>query len=581
MKLLFKILRTVLITAIALITMLFSLSLLFEKQITRLFIKEITKNIITRAEVEQVNFSLLRNFPQASIEMKNITIVSPFNLPGDQENSDRDLLRAEHLFVSLKLTHLIKKNYTVDRIYLKNGSVNILTGYDGKSNLDIWKSSSESEGGRISLDLKNLRIENTFFSFLNATSGFSISGEIDNASSKISFSENETSLSLNSIIRLDSLLNKGKKILPDNFESTIKGDMIISPGLFSFNNVSVSTSGQVINLDGVVRKLPGTLDFNVVCADLDLAEISHLLPEKISAKIARLKISGNGPTNINLTGKFAGGKGIVLTGSSEIAGGAVLIPGRKEMVFKKINTSVDFSASFADPLKALILNAQNLSFTLFGSNLSGSVKVSNLNSPYIDIVLNGDISPGEVLKYVKIKGLTDAKGIIHASMRVCGEPGNIKEIKLQDFLSFDRSLNLSFRSVDLMFKDLKYPIENICGNVMLADNMWIDRLSLSFADQKTIINGMVDGIGNRIEGKNRKLNLTAGIWTDRLDPVMLKSLFSKSSSSTEKKSSPVTENLEFHLDINCDSLILGNFRSSLFSGNISYKEGFSIIISLK
>lgn len=581
MKLVFKILKTIFITAIALVIILLSLSLLFEKQITRLFINEINKNMITRAEVEQVSFSLLKNFPQASIELKNITIASPFSLPEEQENSNRDLLRAEHLYVSLKLTHLIKKNYTVDRIYLKKGYVNILTGSDGKSNLNIWEKSSGSEGGGVSLDLKNIRIDKTFFSYINATTGFRISGEIDNASSKLSLSGNETTLALNSIIRLDSLLNRGKNILPDNFRSSVKGDMIISPGLLSFNNVTLTTSHQIINLDGVVKKSSGTLDINAACADLDFAEISRLLPGQAAAKIDRFNISGKGPVRVNLTGKFSGGNSIVLSGSSEISRGSVSIPGREEMIFKNVYASTGFKASLSDLSETLIIDTRNLSFTLYNSGLYGSAKITNLNSPYVDIVLNGNILPGEVLKHNNIKAVTDAEGIIHASMRVWGELGNRNKILIQDILSLDRSLNLNFRSVNLMLKDLKYPIEDICGNIMLAENMWVDKLSLTFADQNIMVNGMVDGIGDRIEGNNRKLSLTAGIWTDRLDPVLLKGLYSKPSSPAEKKSPPFTENLEFHLNINCDSLILGNFRSSLFSGNISYKDGFFNISSFE
>ncbi len=581
MKLIFKILKTIFITALALVAILLSLSLLFEKQITRLFIDEINKNIITRADVEQVSFSLLKNFPQASIELKNITIASPFTLPGEQNNPDKDLLRAEHLHVSLKLTHLIKKNYTVDRIYLKKGYVNILTGSDGKSNLNIWEKNSGSEGGGVSLDLKNIRIDKTFFSYINATTGFRISGEIDNASSKLSLSGNETSLSLSSIIRLDSLFNRGKKILPDNFRSSVKGDMIISPGLFSFKNVTLTTSGQVINLDGVVKKSSGALDINAACADLDFAEISRLLPGRLAAKIGRYNISGKGPVRVNLTGKFSDGNSIVLTGSSEIARGSVSIPGKEEMVFKNIYASTGFKASLADLSETLIIDAETLSFTLYGSGLYGSAKVSNLISPYVDIVLNGDVLPGEILKREKIKGITGADGVIHASIRVWGELGNRDNTILQKILSLDRSLNLSFRSVNLMLKNLKYPIEDICGNIMLAENMWVDELSFSLADQSTILNGMADGISNRINGKNSKLSLTAGVWTNRLDPVLLRDIINRSSPPEEKKSPSFTENLEFHLDINCDSLILGNFRSSLFSGNISYKDGFFNISSFE
>jgi len=117
-------------------------------------------------------------------------------------------------------------------------------------------------------------------------------------------------------------------------------------------------------------------------------------------------------------------------------------------------------------------------------------------------------------------------------------------------------------------------IEGIRGNIMLADNVWIDGLSCSVGGQNIALNGMVTGLNRWLMDKSSLLDLEAGIWSDRIDAGSLLSTFSRNRSTYQQgNNKPSQQNIKMNISINCDSLIAGNLKASLFSGNIAYSKG--------
>jgi hypothetical protein len=68
-------------------------SLVLGPKIKVLVINQMNERLATPVQVEDINFSLLRKFPSASIDFKGVKIKGAKTFDGNQE-----LLQAEHLF---------------------------------------------------------------------------------------------------------------------------------------------------------------------------------------------------------------------------------------------------------------------------------------------------------------------------------------------------------------------------------------------------------------------------------------------------------------------------------------------------
>ncbi|MEZ5000280.1 MAG: AsmA-like C-terminal region-containing protein [Bacteroidales bacterium] len=113
----------------------------------------------------------------------------------------------------------------------------------------------------------------------------------------------------------------------------------------------------------------------------------------------------------------------------------------------------------------------------------------------------------------------------------------------------------------------------IKGNIMLADNLWFDGLTFSLAGSEFAMNGRIDGVDSWIRKRSGDLSVTAGIWSDRLDRKMITSL-SQGGNKDEKQPGSTTAGtrVSLNLDLKLDSLVIDNFRASMFSGGVSYSK---------
>src|SRR5205085_3818031 len=93
------------------------------------------------------DFSVLRHFPFASFEMKNIVIeeVSTSKIKDT-------LLYSQRLSLLFNITDVFSKNLTVKKILVNGGNINIRIDSSGHGNYQFWKKSNDSTStGEINL----------------------------------------------------------------------------------------------------------------------------------------------------------------------------------------------------------------------------------------------------------------------------------------------------------------------------------------------------------------------------------------------------------------------------------------------
>ena len=121
---------------IAFFVVLVSIPLLFQDKIISLVKQTINNNVNAQVDFSDSNLSLLRNFPNASVQLSNLTVIN--NEPFKNDT----LLFAKEINLSLKLTELFKN--TTEQLNIKSFAidealVNILIDKSGNENYDIAK----------------------------------------------------------------------------------------------------------------------------------------------------------------------------------------------------------------------------------------------------------------------------------------------------------------------------------------------------------------------------------------------------------------------------------------------------------
>lgn len=250
MKKLFKILLTVLVLSFG---VLFASPYLFKDKIIAFVKKSINENLNAKVDFTDVDLSLIKNFPNATVGIKNLSVINLAPFAGDT------LFFGETVDLKMSISQLFKsenEQLKIDEFKLKNSKCNIIFNEAGIGNFDVAiKKDDEkpAESKAMAFELTKYAIENMTFRFLDKKSqiDFLISdinhegkGNMaqdildlkTNTKAMISFSKgntnfiNKLALSLDAIIGIDSknmkftfkenkaLLNQ----LPLNFEGFIQ-----------------------------------------------------------------------------------------------------------------------------------------------------------------------------------------------------------------------------------------------------------------------------------------------------------------------------------------------------------------------
>ena len=121
----------------------------YEDEIEQIAVQNINKQLRTPIEVQDIEFSLIKKFPYASLELKNLVI-----LDGFQEDT---LLQVEKFFLKLNALDLYKKSYALQKLELHNGFARISFNEEGILNYQIWHLKTDSSKGE-SINLNHVSL---------------------------------------------------------------------------------------------------------------------------------------------------------------------------------------------------------------------------------------------------------------------------------------------------------------------------------------------------------------------------------------------------------------------------------------
>jgi len=567
-----KILKLLSIALALLLASLIVISFVFEERISTIFINEVNKKLTRPASAKKINFSLIRRFPNASIQLDELTILSSMG------NSDT-LVYADKLVISLKLTDLMRNDLTIGRLFLSGGKISLVKDKDGNSNARFWKEGARTDSAKLKVELRSIKVTSTRVHYSNLPGNLIIEGQISDASSKICFINDSISIDANARIIADSISVRGNSILRGPFPAETSLSMLVGPGGIDFNNTEITLNKQLITLTGQIEKPGRIMLLTFTSRSAEITMIKDILPSGIASIIDTYSIGGEARFVCTISGPSGPGSKPVLHSTVEVGSGSFQIPDR-EVRFRNISMTTDITTEFKDPAAKLIFDTEIRSGEINGSKFYGSLFISNLKDPSIDIIFNGALNPAEIIKTGEIKGIESIDGSVRASLRLYGKPGSLNKPGFKELSRLNRSINLHFSNVSLTHERLPYPVGNINGNLMIADNIWLDEVSFLSGGHRAILNGRISGVSDRLKDPESNIDLTAALWLDKFDIEIIRDIRGRGRSGEQNRQvKKVDDNISLNIDINCDSLIADKFRASLFSGNAGYKKGLLNISS--
>ena len=168
-----KFLKILSIILVALFAILLIVPSLLSGKISDIVKREANTMLNAKVEFAELNISLLRHFPKASLSLIDFSVI------GVDEFEGQTLVAGERIDVAVDIFSIFGESFEVSKVWLLSPEIHGVIAKNGEANWDIMKESGEaevvaeeqsSEPSSFSLSLKQLAIENAKVYYTDNTS---------------------------------------------------------------------------------------------------------------------------------------------------------------------------------------------------------------------------------------------------------------------------------------------------------------------------------------------------------------------------------------------------------------------------
>ncbi len=302
-----KIVKIAAIVVAAILVVALVVPMLFKGKITQIVKAEANKMLVARLGFEDLDLSLLRHFPNASVELKGLTLVGTERFEGDT------IVAAEHISVVVNLMSLFGDGgFVVSKIILADPAVHAHKLADGAVNWDVMKTSGEPEvvveqGGAaqvaektaepssFKLSIRDFRIDDAVIRYEDDSTHMRFSTEPLSLRLRGDLSAAQSDLDLRMTVEKMNFVSGGIPLLSNaeaELVATIAADL--ENNRFTFSDNTLRLNAIEMNLDGWAQLTDDAvkMDLTAGCEQVQFKELLSLIPAFYTRDFRDLTASG-------------------------------------------------------------------------------------------------------------------------------------------------------------------------------------------------------------------------------------------------------------------------------------------------
>ena len=455
----------------------------YEDEVKEYMIQELNKNLKTKVIIDSKNIklSLIRNFPYASLDFKNVTVLesqisnSSTASKGKKKYLKQDtLFSSENLSLQFNLIDIISRNYVVKKITAQSGNLFLRSGTNGSVNWDVWKrdcdtttSSEESV-----LNLEKFQFDNISLRYIDYKSKTNISCAINKGIISGEFSGKKYDLSVNGDLLvhqfyMDSVNYINKK--PVKLDMNL--DVNNEKNSYEFSDATVFISDLKVTVEGkYTESNPAYIDLYLKGKNMDIQSVLSLFPEEYHKHISDYDSDGEFYCNAHIIGKWddlnspemKADFGITKSEITQLSSGIVL----KDVCL----LGIYYSSSEKD-----FLDLKTFSASLANGSVSGNMRIDNLASPLLHTSLHANLLLNDIQNLLKIDTIWEypvesLEGSMKIKMEYRGRLNNNGKYSRADFENMQLTGEITLENSEMKIKNSSLAFDSINGSFSLDNN---------------------------------------------------------------------------------------------------------------
>ena len=555
MKRIFNRIFNILLIAIVIIgTLTFIISNYFADDIKNAVLKKIQANITVPLKVKSVEFTIYDNFPSASVKFNNLLIAE------DLDFGEDTLIYAKIAYIDISLSDMIDNNFSITKIIISNGKLNIKFNEENNPNYLIGKANSNTES---KVKIEEIVLLNSEVLVKNLSTQFNMSIETERAIIELIQSNIKLQTSA-----FSKYLTIGKVGYLDNKNINIKANLIVKKDTIKILKSELAIEEISANAKGIIIN-NNNIDLKIKLENQIISELIPNFPENIQNFCNPFIINGNITSDISLNGKISKESNPLFEMDYTITDGLYEL---KSMPFRLKNISMMGSVTNGEQhnfKSTKIIASEFISETRNGY-LNGSFTLNNLNDYFLNASLKSSWDFEEINQYFKDSPFKNLKGKFTGNTKYNGKIAFDNRLKKR-FIAANHNSTLKFENVQFNYKNfpltfsINYTDCNFKNNKILFSNF-----KATIAESDLVFNGETSNLIGYTIGEKNEIDISGDIKSTYTN---LKQLMTISDISEENSSTIFPNWITLNLNTEIKNLSYENFTSTNFEGKINFRNG--------
>ncbi len=514
MKVFKKILFILLILGGIIIVAALVIGRVYEDEITQYAVESINRQIKTRVDVANINLSLLKKFPDATLEFEDILVrsVPDFNKEEFSVGTDT-LLFADQIYMQFSVLDLLNQQYHLKDLQIRSGMLRILTDSTGGTNYQFWNR-REKEEKDMMVELDKVKLSGIHIEYVNHALEMNSRSYVQKASFMGRFLDAEYSMDLGLEGRISEHVKAGM-VLVNEQDLMASLSLYITPGLVEIQSGILRLAGQQLHVDGnISREETPFFRLSLKGEQLDLGDIVHYMNSAGNKLPANLSAGGKISFNASILGE---GSKTMLPGieaAFQVRNGQ-LYSGSRIGEIRDFRTDGTYTNGTLRTLKTSRMTLENTSMQIGHSRIGGNFSFLDLTAPQVNHNIKLELDLSDIQDIMADTSLTELRGKLQAEINAVGKQPSLLKVSKNDLLNSE--LKVIMRFEDAGFRRKKIICSDLNGEISFDEFLQISTISGTIAENTVSFSGRGDNIKEYLFTDHGNLWLDLDIYSDNVD----------------------------------------------------------------
>jgi hypothetical protein len=538
----------------------------YEDEAKAMVISKLNEQLNTEVIVspKDIDFSVLRNFPNASVDFKNVKM-----LDAVQSDAPKDtLFKAGTISLQFNIRDIFNKHYVIKRIAISDVLMKVWVDKKGKDNFHFLKSSADTSSIRdtTAFALDKIQLSNVRLKYINHQTKDDDDLTIQSMDLKGQFSSREYTITTDLKMFVTHISN-GTTAYIKNRNVSLNTDLDVKGTKYAIHKGEIKLGTLALTLTGTIdhHDSSDVVHLNLGGKNMDIQAACSWAPGRFKKDIAEFDSKGIFYFIASINGKLSKKSSPVITASFGVTNGEVRQT-KENLTAKKVEIKGVYTSAGKGQL-----NITTFSGVLPEGNLKGNFKIDNFSNPLLNAKVEGIVNLEELQKFLRIDTIESIKGNMKLNATFAG---HIKK-DASGYLSEDKTSGLiSLSDVSLRLRKNNLHFNDFSGTLSLADNnIEVKAFKGKVSNSDFNIDGTFKNMLAFLLLKDEHLTADITLSSKKID---LNDLLNDKSNPPSKANPTYKLNLSKYLDLTLhsqiDRLIFRKFEATEIRGVLLLKD---------